>query len=58
MTAPDTNVEKQVSRHKPALGGISVAVLTVFIVVALVALWPREQADGEVAATGSVVSTN
>ena len=58
MTAPDTNVEKQVSRHKPALGGISIAVLTVFIIVALVALWPRDQADGEAPVTGTVVSTN
>jgi hypothetical protein len=48
MSAPDTNVEKQARRHKPALYGIALAVLVAVVAIIVFAtsdgLNPADQA--------------
>ena len=44
MTAPDTNIKKQVSRHKPALWAIAVACVAVILFLFLAPLAPDDDA--------------
>ncbi|MEM8825102.1 MAG: hypothetical protein AAGF30_15955 [Pseudomonadota bacterium] len=41
MTAPDTNVKKQARRHRPALYGITIAILAAVAVFFLASLIPE-----------------
>ena len=44
MSPPDTNVEKQSRRHKPALIGIMVAAIAVVIFIIFTVFLPGEDA--------------
>lgn len=44
MTAPDTNIEKQKSRHRPALVGIGAAVAAILVFVVLAQMAPDDDA--------------
>lgn len=50
MSAPDTNVDKQVKRHKPSLQGIAAALFLALAALVVITAWdgiPRpEQAAG------------
>lgn len=54
MSAPDTNVEKQKSRHRPALWGIGAAVALAILAAIGMAAWNgppiEEQAGSELVA--------
>lgn len=39
MSAPDTNVEREAKRHKPALGGIGFSLIVVALLVAVFGLY-------------------
>ncbi len=55
MSAPDTNTSKQVSRHRPLLIGITLAVLASILAVLISANLgdePSEATSGETGTTG------
>ena len=45
MSAPDTNVEKEAKRHKPALGGIAVSLGVVALLIAGFGLYAMSNWD-------------
>jgi hypothetical protein len=53
MSAPDTNLDKQARRHRPAIWGISIA-LVIAVIVAAFALTRDEPLSEDQAAPASV----
>ncbi|RFP86840.1 hypothetical protein DZK27_13455 [Rhodobacteraceae bacterium 63075] len=47
MSPPDTNIEKQERRHRPALWGIAIAVVIALVFVATRTVMTVENADEE-----------
>lgn len=39
MSAPQTNIENQKKRHKPALGGMAISVIGALILLAVFVTW-------------------
>lgn len=52
MSAPDTNIQRQQTRHKPSLIGISIAVALAGAAALVLVLWPEPLAtDPDLPAT-------
>lgn len=45
MSAPDTNLERQTKRHKPALAAIAVAIAAAAVIFVAVTGWQGEALD-------------
>jgi len=45
MSAPETNVEKQTKRHKPALIGLAIAIVVFALLAFGLAEWSQEAVD-------------
>ena len=58
MSAPETNVEKQERRHKPALLGILAAVVFAVIAIAGVAIFGLPASENEAASGDQQVVTD
>jgi len=43
MTAPHTNVEREAKRHRPALTGITIALLASVLAFVVFTLWPNPE---------------
>lgn len=40
MSAPNTNIDRQVARHRPSLTGIALAAAAVGLVILALVFWP------------------
>ncbi|MEE4189529.1 MAG: hypothetical protein V2I76_13940 [Roseobacter sp.] len=47
MSAPDTNPEKQVKRHKPSLWGIALAALIPAVIAVIAIGWGEDLAEDD-----------
>lgn len=56
MSAPDTNIDREVKRHKPALGGIAFAVTVAAVLVAGFGLYAISGFDEAVEDNGAVAT--
>ncbi|EAR52615.1 hypothetical protein OG2516_05888 [Oceanicola granulosus HTCC2516] len=66
MSAPDTDVEKQAKRHRPALGGMAIVLLFVALITIAFSFWifaqgespegAETQIDGRTGAVEEVVA--
>lgn len=57
MSAPNTNIERQTTRHRPSLTGIAVAAFAVLAITAGVVIWSGPERSDQAAPGTDAAST-